>query len=258
MMGGLAYMTGPTGRPLRAGASVIDVTGAMFGVIGILAALHARGREGPQGQGRAITSALYETTAFLVGQHMAQAAVTGRPAPPMPERVSAWAIYDVFEAADGQIFVGVVSDGQWRSFCEAFGFADWAGDDAFATNVGRVEARERILPRLRDLFAGMTVAELSDRLEAIGLPFAPIRRPQDLWEDPHLASGGFVEMHLPDDSTAAGRAVSLPALPLEADGTRPGLRHDLPAPGEGAAEALAACGINAEEFARLRADGIVE
>lgn len=124
MMGGLAYMTGPSGRPLRAGASVIDVSGALFGVIGILSALLSRK---DTGKGANVRASLYETTAFLVGQHIAQGAVTGTPAPPMPERISAWAVYDVFDTSDGQIFVGVVSDGQWKSLCEEFGLTDWGG-----------------------------------------------------------------------------------------------------------------------------------
>jgi crotonobetainyl-CoA:carnitine CoA-transferase CaiB-like acyl-CoA transferase len=145
MMGGLAYMTGPPGRPLRAGASVIDVTGGMFGVIGILAALEQRHRTG---LGQAVDCSLFETTAFLVGQHIAQKAVTGAAAQPMPVRVSAWAVYDVFDTAGGdQVFVGVVSDAQWKNFCRVFALDDWAADPALALNNQRVAARETIMPR---------------------------------------------------------------------------------------------------------------
>ena len=249
MMGGLAYMTGPAGRPLRAGSSVIDIAGAMFGVIGILAALHGRGRGGG---GSHVTSALYETTAFLVGQHMAQHAVTGTPAPPMPERISAWAVYDVFDAADAQVFVGVVSDGQWAAFCAAFGLDDWAGDDELATNAGRVARRGEVIPRLRALFAAMPSADLMARLEAAGLPYAPIRRPEDLAGDPHLSAHGLQELTLPEGGT-----VTLPRLPLEFDGRRAPLRHDLPAPGRDSDAVLSGLGIGAERLADLRARGIV-
>lgn len=224
MMGGLAYMTGPPGRPLRAGASVIDVTGGMFGVIGILAALERRHRTG---RGAEVKCSLYETTAFLVGQHMAQQAVTGQAAQPMPVRLSAWAIYDVFDTrnADEQLFVGVVSDSQWAGFCKAFELADLAADTALALNNERVLARDRILPRIRDLFAGMTREELVAKLDGIGLPFAPITRPDELFDDPHLnAQGGLVDIQIP-----GGNATRLPALPLEIDGERMDVRRDVPA-----------------------------
>ncbi len=232
MMGGLAYMTGPPGRPLRAGASVIDVTGGLFGVIGVLAALEQRRRTG---LGQAVDCSLFETTAFLVGQHMAQKAVTGVAAPPMPARTSAWAVYDVFDTDDGQqVFVGVVSDAQWRSFCAAFELPDWAADPELAANNQRVQARERLLPRLRILFAALTRAELLARLEAAGLPFAPIVRPEELTDDPHLrASGGLAPVRLADGSVA-----ELPALPLRMAGRRFGVRDDPPGPGEQTREVL--------------------
>lgn len=226
MMGGLAYMTGLPERPMRAGASVIDVGGAMFGVIGILAALHERERTG---RGRCITTSLYETTAFFVGQHMAQTAATGEAPPPMSVRRSAWAVYDVFEAGDGEkVFVGVVSDTQWRVFCEAFGLAELAADESLAKNNERVRQRERILPLIRARFASFTQAELMAKLEHTGLPFAPVAKPEQLFDDPQLNAGGLLPVTLP-----GGVKTKLPALPLEFDGQRCGLRRDLPAPGEG-------------------------
>ena len=252
MMGGLAYMTGPPGRPLRAGASVIDVTGGMFGVIGVLAALEQRRRTG---LGQAVDCSLFETTAFLVGQHMAQKAVTGTAAAPMPARTSAWAIYDVFDVAGGeQVFVGVVSDAQWRSFCRGFDLQDWAADASLATNNQRVGARERLLPRLRTLFAALGKAELVARLEAAGLPFAPIVRPEDLADDPHLrASDGLVSVTLADGSTA-----ELPALPLRMGARRFGLRHDPPSAGGHTRQVLeAALGMNAAEADALFAASAV-
>jgi crotonobetainyl-CoA:carnitine CoA-transferase CaiB-like acyl-CoA transferase len=222
MMGGLAYMTGPPGRPLRAGTSVIDATGGMFGVIGILAALEERHRTG---RGQKIQSALFETTVWLVGQHMAQKAVTGKAADPMPARISAWAIYDVFETLDEPIFVGVVTDGLWEKFCALFGLdALWA-DESLRRNNERVQARERILPQIRAMFARMTRSEAIAKLEGSGLPFAPIGRPEDMFDDPHLlASGGLQPVTLPD-----GRETMLPALPITLDGERPGGAFRLPA-----------------------------
>ncbi|WP_253183236.1 CaiB/BaiF CoA transferase family protein [Sphingobium phenoxybenzoativorans] len=227
MMGGLAYMTGPPGRPLRAGSSVVDITGGMFGVIGVLAALERRHRTGKGGE---VKCALYETTAFLVGQHMAQKAVTGQAAQPMPVRISAWAIYDVFETLrdDEQLFVGVVSDSQWRQFCDAFALQDLGENPDYALNNQRVLARDIILPQVRALFRAIPRETLIAKLDGLGLPFAPIARPDELFDDPHLtASGGLMDVTLP-----GGEATRLPGLPIELDGQRMGLRHDIPLAGQ--------------------------
>lgn len=245
MMGGLAYMTGPSGRPLRAGASVIDIMGGTFGALAVLAALHQRAQTG---RGQHLTSALFETTAFLVGQHMAQEAVLGQPAPPMPERVSAWAIYDVFTAADGlPLFVAVVSDGQWQQFCAEFGLDDLAADPGLAANNDRVAQRPRLLERVRAVLGEMPRDALIERLERIGLPFAPIATPSDLFADPHLnASGGLLPVRMPQ-----GGEAKLPALPVQMDGQRFGLYRDLPQPGQHSREVLAECGFSQEEIDRL-------
>ncbi len=251
MMGGLAYMTGPPGRPLRAGASVIDVTGGMFGVIGILAALEQRHATG---LGQKVTSSLFETTVYLVGQHMAQLAVTGRAAQPMPVRVSAWAIYDVFEVADGaQVFIGVVSDAQWQTFCAAFGFADLAADERLRSNRQRVAARELFLPRVRRHLASLTQGDLLARLETAGLPFAPIVRPEDLFEDPHLrAGGGLAPTRLAD-----GRLTHLPILPLQLNDERPTQGGHVAGIGEHTRRILAGLGIPDAEADALQAARVI-
>ena len=251
MMGGLAYMTGLPGKPMRAGASVIDVTGGMFGVIAILAALEQRRRTG---KGQQVQSALFETTAFLMGQHMAQHAVTGKPLQPMSVRTSAWAVYDIFDTADEgqQLFVGVVSDTQWRLFCEAFGFAHFAADRGLDTNVARVARREEILPHIRACFRALSKQLLMDRLEHTGLPFAPIARPEDLFTDPQMNAGGLVEVTLADGKTAC-----LPAMPIAFGDQRMGLHHDLPKAGQDMTEVLAECGYNAATTAVLLNTGVV-
>jgi crotonobetainyl-CoA:carnitine CoA-transferase CaiB-like acyl-CoA transferase len=122
MMGGLAYMTGPEDRPLRAGSSVNDIMGGVFGAIGVMAALRQREITG---EGQEIQSSLFENNVFLVGQHMMQYAMTGKPAKPMPSRISAWAIYDVFELGNSEkVFLAVVTDTKWKIFCDVFGFSD--------------------------------------------------------------------------------------------------------------------------------------
>lgn len=245
MMGGLAYMTGPPGQPLRAGASVIDVMGGVWGAVGILAALEERHRSG---RGQYVRSSLFESTVFLVGQHIAQLAVTGVPAAPMPARVSAWAIYDVFETGDGEkVFVGVVSDPQWLIFCEAFEFSELIAEEKLRANNARVAERDRIIPIVRERFASMTKQELMSKLEASGLPFAPIARPEDLLDDPHLdASGGMLDLTLPD-----GKEVRLPALPFEMHGNRFGARLNPPRSGEHTRVLLEELGYSDEDIDRM-------
>jgi crotonobetainyl-CoA:carnitine CoA-transferase CaiB-like acyl-CoA transferase len=249
MMGGLAYMTGPPGRPLRAGASVIDVTGGMFGVIGVLAALEERHRTG---RGQKVVASLFETTTYLVGQHMAQFAVTGSPAAPMPARVSAWAIYDVFETRDEPVFIGVVTDALWEKFCRLFALDDLWADETLRENNARVAARERIIPEIRALIATMTRAEVIAKLDGSGLPFAPIGKPEDLFDDPHLQHGGLEDVRLDN-----GTSVRLPTIPLEMGGARIGAPQELPKPGRDAREVLEAIGYDEERIAALIAGGAV-
>jgi crotonobetainyl-CoA:carnitine CoA-transferase CaiB-like acyl-CoA transferase len=220
MMSGLAYMTGPPGRPLRAGASVIDVMGGMFGVIGVLAAIQERQRTG---QGKMVTASLFESAVFLVGQHMAQYAMTGVAADPMPARVSAWAVYETFATADDQaVFVAVVTDSQWKTFCEAFGLHEFAGDSTLVANADRVRQRARIIPVIQEVLGGYRAQPLLQKLEETGLPFAPINRPQDMFDDAHLnAAGGLLDITLTDGSNKGNRT-RLPALPLQFEHQRPG------------------------------------
>jgi crotonobetainyl-CoA:carnitine CoA-transferase CaiB-like acyl-CoA transferase len=254
MMAGLAYMTGPPGRPLRAGASVNDIMGGMFGALGAIAALYQRDKGGPQGgQGRRIDSGLFENCVFLVAQHMMQFAVTGKPAAPMPARLPAWGIYDVFTLADGaQLFLAVVSDTQWQAFCAALGRADWAADARLATNPQRVAARAWLLPQVTALVGQLQPDVLIALATRAGLPWAPITAPDALFDDPHLnAAGGLAPMVLPD-----GRATATPLLPLAWDGARLPLRASPPATGAHTREVLAAAGLAPQQIEALIARGV--
>jgi len=232
MMGGLAYMTGPVGRPLRAGASVNDIMGGMFGAIGILAALRERDRTG---RGQEVQSALFENCVFLCSQHMQQYAMTGEPLPPMPARVSAWSVYDVFTLAQGeQLFIGAVSDKQFVALCGVLQRPGLAVEPRFATNAQRVAARGELIPILSALLAQHRVAELVPKLEAAGIPYAPIVRPEQLLDDPHLkASGGLAPM-----TTEDGGTTDVVLLPLTMGGRRPGVRQALARIGEHTQEIL--------------------
>jgi len=250
MMGGLAYMTGRPGDPLRAGTSVNDIMGGMFGAIGAMAALAMREKTG---KGQEVQSALFENNVFLVAQHIMQFAVTGQPAAPMPSRISAWAVYDVFTTRGGdQVFLAVVSDTQWAIFCDAFGFADLKADARLATNNDRVKAREWMMPMLRERMAVHSARELSAVFEKSGLPFAPITRPQDLLDDPHLkATGSLADITLPD-----GKPTQTVLLPLKLGGERAGVRLDPPRLGQHTAQVLADIGYSGAEIERLREAGI--
>jgi crotonobetainyl-CoA:carnitine CoA-transferase CaiB-like acyl-CoA transferase len=255
MMGGLAYMTGLPERPLRAGSSVIDITGGMFGVIAILSALHQRAATG---EGSHVTSALFETTAFLVGQHMAQQAVSGEHPPPMSVRQSAWAIYDIFDLDSGErVFVGIVSDTLWQRFCEEFSLDEWAANATLASNAGRVAARAELLLAIRALFAPLALEALSERLDRAGVPFSPINTPGDLFDDPHLtASGGLLPIHLTDGDNA-GQATTLPRLPIEFGHTKPPLHRDLPKTGAHNHEVLSELGFDQEVIATMVKDRVL-
>lgn len=252
MMGGLAYMTGPTGRPLRAGTSVTDILGGSYGVIGILAALYQRQFTG---RGQLVQASLYESIAFLVGQHMAVAAVSGEPPPPMPERGRTWSIYDLFATADNeQVFIGVTSDRHWRRMCETFEFADWAQNEQLATNQARIEAREWFLPELQKRIGALNKNEVMALAEKAGIPFAPVNRPQDLFDDPHMnQSGSFV-----NTKTPKGASVKLPKIPLRLDGVAFDLRRHPPGIGEGSREIYRRCGYTDKDIHELIADGIIE
>jgi crotonobetainyl-CoA:carnitine CoA-transferase CaiB-like acyl-CoA transferase len=255
MMGGLAYMTGRPGDPLRAGTSVNDIMGGMFGAIGVLGALLQRGITG---HGMAVQSALFENNVFLVGQHMLQYAMTGRPAAPMPERISAWAIYDVFTVRDGgQIFLAAVSDAQWTVFCDVLGFDDLKADPALATNNQRVLARPSLLPRLRERLAPRTAAELAAIFERAGLPFAPINRPEDLFDDPHLVQTGALADVVVPDGPKAGESVKAALFPFTMDGERLGVRLDPPRRGEHTDAVLRSIGLDDARITALRASGAV-
>ena len=247
MMGGLAYMTGPVGQPLRAGSSVNDIMGGMFGAIAAMAAIAQRAKTG---QGMEVQSALFENNVFLVAQHMLQYAVTGEPAEPMPNRISAWGVYDVFTVKNGeQIFLSAVSDKQWAVFCDVLGFADLNAHPAYQTNNDRVRERVNLIPELRLRLRNYTATELADLFEKDGLPYALIKRPQDLMEDPHLVqSGSLAPITLPN-----GQTTNTVLLPFVMDGQRMGVRSNPPKLGEHSVELLTGLGYSAEQAEKMGA-----
>ena len=256
---GLAWMTGPPGQPLRAGASVIDIMGAMFGVIAVQAALRERDMTG---KGQRVSSSLFESAVFLMSTHMAGMAATGLEMRPMPARRGAWAIYEVFQTAgDGQLFIGVTSDQQWERFVEEFGLQELAKDPRLATNVTRLDERDWLLPAIQDVLAKLPQTEVEQRCERCNVSWAPVAEPKDLFEDPHLlATKGLVDVFVSRfGGDGDGKYAGLPTLPVEfgADRDRPGLTRQPPRIGEHNGEILREAGFTATEIAGLTERGVI-
>jgi crotonobetainyl-CoA:carnitine CoA-transferase CaiB-like acyl-CoA transferase len=253
---GLAFMTGPPGKPLRAGASIIDILGAVFGVVAVQAALRERDHTG---RGQRVSSALFESAAFLMSTHLAGMTATGLPATPMPARRGAWAIYEVFAAADGrELFIGVTSDQQWTRFTQEFGLTELAADPRLATNVMRLKERSWLIPALKEVLAKLPYDEIAQRCERANVSWSPVAQPGDLFTDAHLlASGGLLDVFISRMGGTQGTKVGLPTMPVEFARERPILRRQPPRLGEHTAEVLTEAGFSRDEIAALKEQKVV-
>jgi crotonobetainyl-CoA:carnitine CoA-transferase CaiB-like acyl-CoA transferase len=255
---GLAFMTGPIGQPLRAGASVIDIMGAVFGVIAVQAALRERD---VTGKGQRVSSALFESAAFLMSTHMAGMVATGLEARPMPARRGAWAIYEVFKTAgDGQLFIGVTSDQQWNRFVEEFSLQELASDPRLATNFMRLQERSWLIPTLQEIIVRFPQSEVQARCERANVSWAPVGQPGDLFTDEHLlATGGLLDVMISRLGGTEGTPAKLPALPIEfgTERARPGIRMQSPRLGEHTASVLQEAGYTPAQVASLAQNGAV-
>lgn len=250
MMGGLAYMTGRRGDPLRAGSSVNDMMGGIFGAVACMAALMQRQKTG---QGQMVQSALFENNILLVAQHMMQFQVTGLAANPMPERISAWGVYDVFTVKDGeQIFLAAVSDTQWKVFCDAFAFDDLFADPRLKSNNERVNARDWLIDELRVRLSGYKATDLSDLFESKGLPFAPIKKPHELLDDPHITESGGMEAIQLVDGERKGETAQTVLFPFAMDGQRMGVRLNPPHLGEHTHSVLSSLGYSEGQIKQMQ------
>ncbi len=250
-MGGLAYMTGPAGQPLRAGTSVVDIMGGTMGVVAILAALRERDRTG---KGQLVKSALFESTVFMMGQHMAGGAIMGEAVLPMPVKRGGWGVYQTFKTADDdQVFIGVTSNNHWKRFCEVFGLDELYADQRLSSNEARVAARPWMTPKIAAAMVRHSKAEILRLCELANIPFAPVAKVEDLFDDPHLnASGALLDTILPGDIRTR-----LPRLPIEIGSHPLGLRRHAPRIGEHTGEILGAIGLAKDDIAELARQGIV-
>jgi crotonobetainyl-CoA:carnitine CoA-transferase CaiB-like acyl-CoA transferase len=230
---------------------VVDIMGGMFGAMGILAALRERDRTG---RGQLVESSLFESTAFLVAQHMGQQALTGTAPPPMPHKASSWAVYDPFKTSDGKtVFVGITSDNHWRAFCAGFGMEAMLDDPALKTNPMRAQQRAKIMPVVTEKFAQETSESLCAKLERLNIPFGPLATPGDLFEDRHLnESGRMLDLLLP-----TGKRAKIPGLPLDMDGRKTQIRRQPPHMGEHTWSVLEEAGYSGEEIDALIEQGTV-
>lgn len=240
MMTGMAYMTGPTGRPLRIGSSANDIMGGLFGAFAVLAALLQRGKDG---KGHVLRTGLFENCLFLVAQHMVQFDIEGREAPPMPEREFSWPVYDIFETSEGrQIFVGAVTEGQWVTLCNILGLSVLLDDPDLQSRMDQINARDRTIPVVAESVGRRSFADLIAAFEIAGIPFAPIHRPAEMYDDPHVTRpGGLFTSTLPE-----GGSYRAPVMPFEID--------DQPMVGE----SLDIAGIGADTHEILSAVGLTE
>jgi crotonobetainyl-CoA:carnitine CoA-transferase CaiB-like acyl-CoA transferase len=255
MMGGLAYMTGPPGRPLRGGASIIDMSAAMFGIIGILAALHEREKTG---RGQKIHAGLFETVVYFVGSHMATASISGVQPVPMPERSkgkdAGWAVYKIFMTQDQkQLFIGITSDAQWERFCKEFGMDDLWADPALRENVGRVKQHALVNGRVESIVGSMPRETMAERMEKCDVPYAIVNTPMDLFQDAHLKG----RKHLFTVATPKGASAELPGLPISFDSWE-GLPHQNPPKlGEHTVAIMKNLGYSADQIESLIAEGVI-
>ncbi len=249
MMGGIAFMTGFPDQPLRIGASVTDISAATYGVIGILCALLQRGQTG---RGQRLTSGLFETVVFWVGQHMSNFAMTGEPSVPMPVRKMGtrfrWGVFDLFRAADGkQVFVGITSNRHWETFCAEFEQAELFSHPEMRNNETRTRARDWLLPRVQEIVGRYESKDLMRKLEKADVPYARVNTPADLYDDPYLM--GHKNRLLPVE--AGHKSVRLPALPFESEDFEFAVTRQPPGLGEHTKEILQELGISEAEMDRL-------
>ncbi len=234
MMTGLAYMTGPTGRPLRIGSSANDIMAGLFGALSVLGAVLEREKGGA---GRSVRIGLFENCLLLVGQHMVQYEMEGTESPPMPERSFSWPVYDIFETADGrQLFIGAITGGHWTALCDILNLQDLRDDPALASAMDRINARDRTLPIFTQAVAGREASELAAAFTANDIPFAPVQRPVEMYDDPHVnRPGGLVTTQQTD-----GTSYRAPGLPLEVDGMPVVVKNSLSAAGADTEDVMSA------------------
>ncbi len=240
MMTGLAYMTGPPGNPLRIGSSANDIMGGLFGAYAAIAALRERDLSG---EGRNVRVGLFENSLLLVAQHMVQYEMLGVEPEPMPNRAFSWPVYDIFSTADGRdIFVGAVTDGQWEVLCKILDKEDLLADHRLQTRMDQINARHWTKPIFMEAIKNFDFDTLTSKFQKVGIPFAPVARPAEMYDHPQAKAAGG----LPISTSADGREIRIPGMPLEIDKSRVGTEFDIPGVGQDNVSILTELGFNME------------
>jgi crotonobetainyl-CoA:carnitine CoA-transferase CaiB-like acyl-CoA transferase len=197
---------------------------------------------------------LFENNAFLMAQAILGEFFTGEKSVPWSVKKPPWPVYDLFDTADGtKLFVAIVGDGQWDDFCREFGRPDWLEDKRLQSMSDRADARPWLIPEIQAILGQHKLADLVATFERLGLPFAPVRAPGELLDDPHLnESGGLLDIVMND-----GRKARIPGLPFTLDGERLGKRSDPPRIGGDTRDVLTRFGLEAGEIDALLTDGVV-
>ncbi|AFZ69957.1 putative acyl-CoA transferase/carnitine dehydratase [Caldisphaera lagunensis DSM 15908] len=179
---GLAYMTGLNDRPMRLGASIVDIGAAMFAVIGIMQKILEREKTN---EGGVVDIGLFETALFFVGQHISTYQILGKPIKPINEEGFAWGIYDFFKTKDDKsIFIAVTTDKQWIDFCNALSL-DICNDDRFKRNEDRYKNRSFLIPYLNKIINSFNSYELIKLLDKSNISYSILNKPWDLLNDEH-------------------------------------------------------------------------
>lgn len=257
MAGGIAYLTGFEGKPMRAGASITDIGAATYGVMGILAALYRREQTGV---GDCIEAGLYETVVFWISQYITGAQLSGKNPPPRGEQTSGmgkamgWGVYQLFPTKGGKpVFIAVTGNRHWVGLCDVLGFDDWKNSAEFNTNRKRTAEKWRIAERITAATQLLTYDDITARLYKALVPYAPVGTPLDILADKHMGEAGrWMQLKVGD------KQLKVPKLPFAMGGTEDFEAAKQPAfLGEHTDTILASIGYTPAEVAALKAEKVV-
>jgi CoA:oxalate CoA-transferase len=251
-MGGLVSITGsPGGPPVRVGSSIADLSAALFGAIGILAALERARRTG---RGQQVDISMLDCQLALLENALARYDVSGEVPQPLGSRHPTITPFQFFAASDGHIVIAAGNDGLWRKLCTALELPDLADDPRFSDNANRSENHGVLEPLLAEVLARATVAEWCAILGEAGIPCGPICDVEQVFRDEQVAARQMiVELEHPRAGLQA-----MPNSPLKFSETPVVLSTPAPLLGQHTEEILqGVLGLSLDEIEALRATGAI-